>query len=261
MRRDTFNKMKTVIIEDETVAAQTLQALLQEIDPAIEVLAMLQSIEESVEWFTLNPPPDLAFMDIHLADGSSFAIFNKAPVTCPVIFTTAYDEYALKAFEVKSIDYLLKPIGRIAVERALSKFKSFAPKPQFDPDLLKELVASMKENSVRSKSNFLIPHKDKLIPLSVDKIAFMFAENKMISIHTFEGAKHHIDSSLDVLYRQLDAAQFFRANRQYVIARKAIKDMSQWFGSKLSVNLTVAVPERIIISKVRVSEFKKWFTM
>ena len=252
--------MKTVIIEDEYVAAQTLQALLQEIDPSIETLAVLQSIEESVEWFTLNPPPDLAFMDIHLADGSSFAIFDKAPVACPVIFTTAYDEYALKAFEVKSIDYLLKPIGRIAVERALSKFKSFSSKPQFDPDLIKELVASMKDNSVRSKSNFLIPHKDKLIPLSVDNIAFIYSENKMTNIHPFDGAKYHIDASLDVLYKQLDADKFFRANRRYIIARKAIKDMSLWFGSKLSVNLTVTVPEKIIISKERVSQFKGWFT-
>ena len=254
-------KMKTVIIEDEYIAAQTLQNTLQEIDPSIEVLAVLQSIEESVEWFSFNSPPDLAFMDIHLADGSSFAIFDKATIACPVIFTTAFDEYALKAFEVKSIDYLLKPIGRKALERALSKFRDFSPKQHYNPDLLSELIASMKETVVRSKSNFLIPHKDKLIPLSVDEIAFMFAENKMISIHTFDGVIHHLDSSLDELHRQLDPNRFFRANRQYVIARKAIKDMSQWFGSKLSVNLTIAVPERIIISKVRVSEFKSWFTM
>ena len=253
--------MKTIIIEDEDIAAQSLQDLLQKIDPSIEVLAMLPSIEESVEWFSLNPPPDLAFMDIHLADGSSFAIFEKTTVACPVIFTTAYDEYALKAFEVKSIDYLLKPVKRKALERALSKFKDFSPKPHFDPGMLTELVASIKENMTRGKSNFLLPHKDKLIPLSISKIAFIYSENKMTIIHTFDGEKHHIDASLDELYKQLDAHNFFRANRQYIIARKAIKDMSQWFGNRISVNLSVEVPEKIIITKLRVSEFKGWFTM
>jgi two-component system LytT family response regulator len=112
----------------------------------------------------------------------------------------------------------------------------------------------------KSKSNFLIPHKDKLIPLSVEKIAFIYLENKMTSIHTFSGEKHYLDRSLDELHNQLDADNFFRANRQYIIARKAIKDMSLWFGNKLSVNLTVAVPEKIIVSKARVSEFKGWYT-
>ena len=254
--------MKTVIIEDEFVAAQTLQNTLKEIDPSIEILTVLQSIEESVEWFSLNTPPDLVFMDIHLADGSCFVIFDKVTIACPVIFTTAYDEYALKAFEVNSIDYLLKPIGQKKLERALTKFRTLSPKPQVDIDLLTELVASIKTNKsyTYSKSNFLIPYKDKLIPLSVDKIAFIYFENKMSSIHTFDGEKYYLDSSLDELYRQLDANKFFRANRQYIIAHKAIKDVSLWFVSKLSVNLTVAVPEKIIVSKARVPKFKEWFT-
>lgn len=254
--------MKAVIIEDEFVAAQTLQNTLREMDPSIEILAVLQSIEESVEWFSLNPPPDLAFMDIHLADGSCFVIFDKVTIKCPVIFTTAYDEYALKAFEVNSIDYLLKPIGQKKLERALTKFKMFSSQPQFNPDLLAELVASIKTSNTytHSKSNFLIPYKDKLIPLSVDKIAFIYYENKMSNIHTFDGEKYYLDSSLDELCRQLDTNKFFRANRQYIIAHKAIKDVSLWFVSKLSVNLTVIVPEKIIVSKTRVPKFKEWFT-
>ena len=254
--------MKTVIIEDEFVAAQTLQNTLRAIAPSTEVLAVLQSIEESVEWFSLNPPPDLVFMDIHLADGSCFVIFDKVTISCPVIFTTAYDEYALKAFEVNSIDYLLKPIGQKKLERALTKFRTLSSKPQFDPDLLTELVATIKKNKAYtySKSNFLIPYKDKLIPLSVDKIAFIYFENKMSNIHTFDGEKYYLDISLDELCRQLDANKFFRANRQYIIAHKAIKDVSLWFVSKLSVNLTVTVPEKIIVSKVRTPKFKEWFT-
>ena len=162
--------------------------------------------------------------------------------------------------EVKSIDYILKPVGRKSLERALSKFRDFSPKSPFNPDLLSELVAFMKESNVRCKTNFLIPQKDKLIPLPVDKIAFLYSENKMTHIYTFDNEKHPIDASLDILYKQLDADKFFRANRQYIIARKAIKDMSLWFGNKLSVNLSVTVPERIIVSKMRVSEFKRWFT-
>jgi two-component system LytT family response regulator len=252
--------MKAVIVEDERIAAQNLQRLIAQVNKGIEIIAILKSVEDSVEWFSVNPHPDLVFMDIHLSDGASFEIFDKVTISCPVIFTTAYDEYALKAFEVNSIDYLLKPISRKDLERALSKFKVFSSKPYFDPNMLAALVASMKADAVHHKSNFLIPHKDKLIPLSVEKIAFLYFENKMVSIHTFDGEKKHLDTSLDDLYRQLDANKFFRANRQYIIARKAIKDISMWFDNKLSLNLTVAVPEKIIVSRSRVVEFKGWFT-
>ena len=251
--------MKTVIIEDEFVAAQTLQKTIKDIDPTIEVLAVLQTIEESLEWFSLHPAPDLVFMDIHLADGSSFLIFDKIEIGCPIIFTTAYDEYALKAFEVNSIDYLLKPIGRKEIERALSKYKAFSSKLQIDPHQISSLIASMKDNKVY-KSNFLIPYKDKLKPLATDRIAFMFSENKMISIKTLDDEIFYMDNSLEKLYAQLDPSKFFRANRQYVIAHKAIKDMSLWFDSKLSVNLVVPAPEKIVVSKARVSEFKAWYT-
>ena len=190
--------MKAIIIEDEIIAAQTLQNAIREIDPAIEILAVLQSIEESVEWFSLNPPPDLAFMDIQLADGTSFAIFDKVTVSCPVIFTTAYDEYALKAFEVNSIDYLLKPISRKDLERALAKFQSLKPKPYFDPELLAELVATVKK---RTKSNFLIPHKDKLIPLSVEKIAFIPRTLRSTSIFRKQNNKYQHFRRRKVLFR------------------------------------------------------------
>ena len=249
--------MKTIIIEDEYIAAQSLQELLHEIDPSIEALAVLQSVED----FSLNQPPDLAFFDINLADGSSFSIFEKTAVACPVIFTTAYDEYALKAFEVKSIDYLLKPIERKTLERALAKFREFTYKPQYDPNLITDLVASMKASKARSKTNILTPHKDKLLPLSVEKIAFIHFEYKIANVYTFDGKSFPLDKSLDELHKQLDADKFFRANRQYIISRKAIKDMALWFGRKLSVNLSVDVPEKVIISKARVSEFKEWFTM
>jgi two-component system LytT family response regulator len=253
--------MRTVIIEDEHIAAQALQSLIKEIEPTIEIVAVLQSIEESVEWFSLNPTPNLVFMDIHLADGSSFAIFDKIKISCPIIFTTAYDEYALKAFEVNSIDYLLKPIRKEDLERAFTKFNNLsATNTPFNPNILTELIQSLKNGGNQYKTNFLIPYRDTLKPLAVSNIAYIYTENKMVTIFTLNGEAFHIDTSLDELHKQLDPTLFFRANRQYVIAHKAIKEISHWFGKKLSVNLTISVPEKIVVSKARVPEFKEWYT-
>jgi len=252
--------MTGVIVEDEHVAAQNLQRMIAQAASDIEVIAVLQSVEESIEWFTLNPTPDLVFMDIHLADGSSFSIFEKVNITCPVIFTTAYDEYALRAFEVNSIDYLLKPISIKNFERAIAKFRSLSATKNNNADLIANLLDSFKETKKVFKSNFLIPHKDKLIPLAIDRIACFYTENKMTKIITTDNEIFYLDSSLEDILAQLNPAQFFRANRQYIIAHKAIRDISIWFGSKLSINLQVAVPEKIIVSKARVPEFKIWYT-
>lgn len=247
--------MRTLIIEDESIATQALQSLIMELRPATEVVAVLQTIEESVEWFELNPAPDLVFMDIHLADGSSFAIFDKVNIDCPVVFTTAYDEYALKAFEVNSIDYLLKPINRADLERALSKYEHLAaPKPS-----LEGLLAQMSGPRKKYKSNFLIPERDKLIPLPVANIACFYIDTKTVRAVAMDGRGYYMNQTLDDLMAQLDPEVFFRANRQFIISRHAVKDLAVWFGNKLAVNLTVPVPEKIIVSKARVGEFKTWF--
>lgn len=251
--------MKAVIIEDEFVAAQTLQRLLESVDSNIEILTVLQSIEDSVKWFSQNPVPDLVFADIHLADGYSFSIFDQVTIECPIIFTTAYDEYAVKAFEVNSIDYLLKPINKKDLERALAKYKSLSSKVN-NTDLVLQIMDTLKNTKAAYKSNFLIPHKDKLIPLATDKIAYIYSEYKMAKIVTFNQESYTLDTSLDELSKQLDPNFFFRANRQYLIAHKAIDDISIWFGSKLSVNLTLPTPERITISRARVVDFKNWYT-
>ncbi len=253
--------MKAVIVEDELIAAQNLQRLIQQVDSDIEVIVVLQSVEESIEWFMLHPAPELVFMDIHLADGSSFSIFEKVEISCPIIFTTAYDEYALKAFEVNSIDYLLKPISLKNFERALSKFRSMVAAKDDNSELISHLLATFKQTKEAFKSNFLIPHKDKFIPLAVSKIACLYTENKMVNIVTDDQQIYHIDSSLEDLGNQLNPALFFRANRQYIVSHNAIKDISIWFGSKISINLYVNVPDKIIVSKARVSEFKTWYTL
>lgn len=253
--------MKAVIVEDELIAAQNLQRLIQQVDSDIEVIVVLQSVEESIEWFMLHPAPELVFMDIHLADGSSFSIFEKVEISCPIIFTTAYDEYALKAFEVNSIDYLLKPISLKNFERALSKFRSMVAAKDDNSELISHLLATFKQTKEAFKSNFLIPHKDKFIPLAVSKIACLYTENKMVNIVTDDQQIYNIDSSLEDLGNQLNPTLFFRANRQYIVSHKAIKDISIWFGSKISINLYVNVPDKIIVSKARVSEFKTWYTL
>ena len=252
--------MKVVIVEDELVAAQKLERLISQSTDDIQVIAILQSVDESIEWFTLNTAPDLVFMDIHLADGSAFSIFDKVQISCPIIFTTAYDEYALKAFEVNSIDYLLKPINEKSFEHAMNKFRNLAATKSYDTDMIANLLAAFKDTKKVYKSNFLIPHKDKFIPLAVDRIACLYTENKMVKIITGDNQTYTIDSSLEDMYAQLDPAQFFRANRQFIVSHKSIKDISIWFGSKLSVNLHVIVPEKIIVSKARVPEFKVWYT-
>ncbi|MCC8146480.1 MAG: LytTR family DNA-binding domain-containing protein [Bacteroidales bacterium] len=249
--------MKALIIEDEIVAAKALETLLKEIVPKIQILGILQTIDESIEWFQEHERPDLVFMDIHLADGSSFAIFEEVNIACPIIFTTAYDEYALKAFEVNSIDYLLKPINKKDMERALAKYENFSFHPD-EGDLLRKILVDIKQEKQQKKTHFLIPEKDKLIPVEVKNLACIYIDTKIVKAITFDHKVYYLEANLDELMQQLDPELFYRANRQYIISKKAIKDITLWFGNKLSVNLNVDVPQRILVSKARVGEFKKW---
>ena len=252
--------MKAVIVEDEIIAAQNLQRLITQANKNIEIIAILQSVEDSVEWFSLNPTPDLVFMDIHLSDGASFSIFEKVNIPAPIIFTTAYDEYALKAFEVNSIDYLLKPINSKDLERAIHKFSQLNRTQNSNEDIIANMLAMFNKEKEVYKSFFLIPHKDKFIPLPVNDIAYIYSENKVAKIVTFDKRTFYESNSLDEIQRQIDPLKFFRANRQFIISHKAIKDMSVWFDSKLSVNLTVDIPEKIIVSRLRASELKHWYS-
>ena len=251
--------MKALIIEDEILAAQSLQKLVQEVAPDTEVIGVLQSIEESVAWFDENSMPDLVFMDIHLADGSSFAIFERAQITCPIIFTTAYDEYALKAFEVSSIDYLLKPINRNDLTRAMNKFNTLVGEKSNNNEAIDTLLRQigMKKSY---KSCFLVPERDKLVPLATSNIAYFYIDTKTVKAITLDEHTYYMSQTLDDIMLQLNPDDFFRANRQFIVSRKAIKDLTIWFGNKLSLNLIVTIPEEIIISKAKVSEFKNWFS-
>ena len=253
--------MKAVIIEDEKIAAQSLKNIINQLDGNIEVITILQTVEDSVEWLANNQQPDLLFVDIHLADGSSFSIFDKVKVECPIIFTTAYDEYALKAFEVNSIDYLLKPINKDDLQRALNKYKNLKGQSR-DIDYMSVVNQLLAQTNVANnyKENFLVPERDKLIPLATKDIAFIYIDLKLIKAVTYSGKVYYMNQNLDELMNKLNPKKFFRANRQYIIAHEAVKDVSVWFGNKISINLIVPTEEKIIVSKARVTEFKNWFS-
>jgi two-component system LytT family response regulator len=256
--------IKALIIEDEEIAALALKQLLASADPEIEVLGVMQSIDESVAWFNSHNPPDLVFMDIQLADGLSFNIFEETKISCPVIFTTAYDQYAIKAFEVNSIGYLLKPVTIAPLQKALDKFGLYHNSGQnsqtgmISPEVLKSLMKAVSQEQTYRR-HFLISNRDKLIPLSLDKIAYFYTELKIVKIVTLEGKTHSIDHTLDELMIMLDPKHFFRANRQYIIRHEAIHDISLWFNGKLTVTLSVKTPERLIIPRARSNEFKAWY--
>jgi len=252
--------MKAVIIEDEVVAIQNLQRLINQLDNNIEIIAILKSVEESIEWLSLNTAPDLIFMDIHLSDGSAFSIFNKVTISSPIIFTTAYDEYALKAFEVNSIDYLLKPISKSDLERAIGKYKGMNLKRDYDEEVMTNIFSMLKDIKSPYKSKLLIPHKDKFIPLDVEDIAYIYSENKMAKIVSLYDHSFIINNSLEEVSKQLSPSLFFRANRQFILSRKSIKEIVTWFDSKLAINLCVSTPEKIIISRAKVQDFKSWYT-
>lgn len=250
--------MRAVIVEDEVVAAENLERIIASIDDKIVIETVLQSVEESIEWFEENEHPDVVFMDIHLADGDSFAIFDETEIRCPIIFTTAYDEYALKAFEVNSIDYILKPINARSLKKALDKLEQIIFKDN-NSDLVSQIMQSINKTRISYKKHFLIPFRDKLIPLPVDDIAYIYSENKAANIICYDGSEHMMDISLDELLRQLDPTKFYRANRQYIVSHGSVVDLSVWFGGKLAVNLNVPTQERIIVSRAKNNEFKEWY--
>lgn len=253
--------MKAVIIEDEKIAADLLKNLICQLDENIEVVTILQTVEDSVEWLSINQHPDILFVDIHLADGSSFSIFEKTEVKCPIVFTTAYDEYALKAFEVNSIDYLLKPINKDDLQRALNKYKNLkGERQEVDYKTLISRFLTEAENINNYKEHFLVPERDKLVPLAAKDIAYIYIDLKLIKAVTFSGKVYYLNQNLDEMMNQLNPKMFFRANRQYIVSHEAIKDISIWFGNKISLNLTIPTEEKIIVSKARVAEFKNWYS-
>lgn len=253
--------MKVLIVEDETAASENLIVMLQEVDSTIEVLQVLESVEQSVKWLGANEEPDLIFMDIHLSDGSAFALFDAVEVSTPIIFTTAYDQYALDAFAVNSIDYLLKPIKMAELVRALDKYKRWT-KPDVMEYVEKMLrLAPAKAGQAVYKSSFLVPFRDKLLPVSVDDIVCFYSTDRKTQMFLKDGQSLDYNKSLDSIMGGLDPNRFFRANKQYVVAKDAVMDIVIWFDNRLVVRMPVQLPEPLFVSKNKAAEFKNWMTL
>ncbi len=248
--------MRVLIVEDETAAVRNLRSMLRSIEPFAEITGVTDSVIGTVEWLNTNNAPDIIFMDIHLADGDAFLIFDKVRVMAPVVFTTAYDRYAFEAFRVNSIDFLLKPVQPAEIKRSLDKFKRLT---RIELDAYLDRTDKSMQH-VTSLKNFLIPVRDKILPLALNEIAFCYTTEEKVSVYTFDNRKYPLDKSLDVLCGMLPQVDFFRINRQFIISRNAVADMTVWYGSRLSVNLSVETPEKIIVSKSRVPLLKKWLT-
>lgn len=246
--------MKILIVEDEIPAVKSLKRMLLEIpELEAEIVGTTDSVESSIEWLRTFPMPELIFMDIHLTDGLSFDILNTVEVNCPIIFTTAYDQYAIDAFKHNSIDYILKPFQLKDIERALGKMQTLTA-IQLE-EYLTNLGKSVKKHFAGS---FLIMLADRFLILNTEEIAYFYTTNERTIACTFAGVEHEIDRSLESIADSLNPKDFIRANRQYIIARKAIKDVDFWFGSRLSVNMIVKIPERIVVSKLKTARFKEW---
>jgi two-component system LytT family response regulator len=252
--------MKLLIVEDESPALSRITKLLKEIDSRIQILATADSIEAACAAFEKNTDFDLALMDIELADGQSFDIFKRTHVYCPVIFTTAYDEFALKAFKVNSIDYLLKPIDKNELKEAIEKFKStqtFKPSALVQQQM-EALLQQLKPVQLGFKNRFLIKTGTKLISVPIVDIAYFHATDKMVYLHTVKNEKYIIDQSLDELISTLDPALFFHLNRQFIAHINSIKTVNAYFNGKLKVEINPPVNEDILVSRDRATEFKKW---
>ena len=250
--------MKVLIIEDETAASEDLIAILHEIDEDIKVLDVLESVKQSVRWLRANPAPDLIFMDIHLSDGSTFTLFQEIEVETPIIFTTAYNQYAIDAFNVNSIDYLLKPIKISDMTRALEKFRRLTSNDVMA--YLQRVVSLGKTHTEGYVSSLLVPVCDKLVPVDVNNVVCIYNTDHKTQIILSDGRNISYGKSLDAIMLSLDPMKFYRANKQYIVSRSYIKEIVIWYDNRLLVNMKLELPEPLYVSKNKASEFKNWMT-
>jgi DNA-binding LytR/AlgR family response regulator len=250
--------MRILIIEDEQLAARRLEGIIKNFDPSVEVAAKLESVEDSVVWLQNNAHPDLIFLDIHLEDGLSFSIFDKVKVNSPIIFTTAFDEYAIKAFKLKSIDYLLKPIIQEDLNRAMEKYREWTAERNTTVDL-SELYRLLQKKPVNYRERFSVSVGDKLKTIEVKDIAYFFSTSGITFVVMNSKSQYSLDASLDSLLAELPANQFYRINRQYLIGLNAIANVFVYPKSRLKIELKPPVQEDIFVSLDKVTDFKKWF--
>ncbi|MEM6320168.1 MAG: LytTR family DNA-binding domain-containing protein [Bacteroidota bacterium] len=250
--------MKILIVEDEKPAAKRLTKMIQKIRPQYEIVEVLDSVESAVEWLETYRKPDLIFMDVQLADGVSFEIFVQTDVHSPIIFTTAYDEYALQAFKVNSVDYLLKPIDPEALEIALQKFDKYHQQndQNVDNSAIQQLLATLTKKEY--KERFLVKIGQQLTYLKVAEIAYFYSEGGLIFASQENGKRHNLDYTLDQLADVLNPDDFFRINRKIITNLKSIRKIHTYFNSRLKLELAPTTSLETIVSRDRVSDFKRW---
>ncbi len=246
--------MNILIVEDEPAAVRRLEKLLQECEPDAAIVGRLSSIEAAVEWFAAQPQPDLVLMDIHLADGSSFEIFEKAVVRAPVIFVTAYDEYALKAFKVNAIDYLLKPVKQAELEEAIARVR-VKTAPRKEEEMINRLADA---GLIKAPRRVLVKMGQSIKLVELDQVAYFYSRDK-ITFAVMPGKQRYpLDQSLDQIEQMLDPAHFFRINRQFLVKLEAIDEMVVYSKSRIKLKLNPPTEEEAIVSKERSPEFRKW---
>ena len=256
--------MKVLIIEDEELAVKKLRKTLESVDSTAQVVGVADSIRSSVNWLQQNPAPDLILMDIELADGQSFEIFDKVEVKSTVIFTTSYDEYALKAFKVNSVDYLLKPVQKEDLQAALTKLKTmqamYGGNGSSDPlnveNLVKELQQKLQPREFRKR--FLVKHAQKLVSVDVEEIAYFYSDGRLNFFKTLDNKKFVVDYTMDELEDMLDPNKYFRISRSFYVSIASIDQIHDYFGNRLLLHLKPAVDKESIVSREKVADFKKW---
>ncbi len=251
--------MKVLIVEDEKAAIRRLKTLFAEISAEIEVVGVTDTVKNTVKWFQENNHPDLAFFDIRLADGISFEVFDRVEVLCPVVFTTAYDQYALKAFEVNSIDYLLKPIDKEKLQKTFLKYRRLAGHTSsvaIDPLIVKNVLKMIGDE--KYKERFVVKYGDHLKTIPVDSIDFFKSEAKATYLFNRDNRKYLIDYSLDQVENLIEPSLFFRINRKYIIYIHAIKDIFTYSTSRLRLKLHTVDDPDMIVAREKVQHFRKW---
>jgi two-component system, LytTR family, response regulator LytT len=249
--------MTILIIEDEIEAEKNIVWLLKNLEPKAEILATIDSVAEGIVWLRNNPQPDLIIADIQLADGNSFEIFEQSKPTCPVIFTTAHNEYAIQSFEVHSIDYLLKPISLGHLDKALQKYKSL--KISALPSNIAKILQQFSNQPKIYRQSFLVRYREKILPIKTESFAYFYIKESIVYGKTFDDNQYVIESKMEDLEQQLNPSQFFRANRQFIVSREAIREIDFYFNGRLSLKTKPVLSEHMLISKERIPVFKKWF--
>ncbi len=249
--------MKILIIEDEKYTAKDLSHTIRVIDPDVEILPFVHSVEDGIDYLQQNPDLDLIFSDVELGDGLSFEIFDKVAINCPIVFCTAYQQYTLQALQNFGIDYILKPFQKTHIEKALLKYKNMRDRLLHHKNDYQELHKVFKPEDTKVKT-LLIHQADRIIPIPIEEIACIYTENNLVYAYTFAEKKLVVTEKLELLEQNLP--RFFRANRQYLVNRSAIKDVSQYFNRKVKINLKVHFGDEIIVSRLKVQDFLGWLT-